>query len=537
MDAIVDFFEAKGVNTVFGIIGSANSYLYDSFSKRPGFRIVNVHHEQAAVMAAIAHYRSSGKHALALVTAGAGATNAVTGIVSAWADSIPVVIITGQEPSNYLKDQRRMYGTQGLDIVHMVSKVTKFAKTVTASSLADDMEIAWKACVSGRPGPVVLDIPFDVQSGKTQAPSGLRQPPTTFKKPLILAGHGVKLSGAGDLFRKVSQKFPFVLSWSSIDLVSHDEELYFGMPGIYGQRAANHIVQRCDLLLVLGSRLAIPQTGYRTDNFAKGAKIVVVDIDPSEDKPFVDEYIHQDCAEFLETFEMEPASQDWINECKELRAKYPIIEPCHYGPMNSYNIVNTMSKYLKPNTVIVTDMGTALLSGHQAIHLGPGHTMFSSYGLGEMGFGLPAAIGAAFACPDRPVLCLNCDGSMMMNLQELQTIKQHNLNVKIVVFNNDGYLMIKHTQKMLFGGKYTAVNADTGITLPDYIELGKAFGYKTFRLVDEWNPEFLDCEGPCICEIMMDPEQDFVPKLRGVLKNGVLTPPDFHELSPQPPDE
>lgn len=541
MDAVVDFFENHGITTIFGIIGSANSYLYDSFSKRSGFRIVNVHHEQAAVMAAIAHYRSSGKIAIALVTAGAGATNSITGIVSAWADSIPVIIITGQESSRYIREyaHRRMYGTQGVDIVHMVSKVTKFAKTSTISSLMDDLTCAYIASTSDRPGPVLIDIPFDVQSGKEQTSVNLKKIPIQkqkFTRPLVLAGHGVKLSkGAKDLFhKKIVHKIPFILSWSSIDLVSHDEDLYFGMPGIYGQRAANHIVQMCDLLIVLGSRLALPQTGYNTENYAKNAKIVVVDIDPTEDKPFVDEHIHEDCARFLETFEIDDASNEWINECKEIRSKFPIIERCHDSPMNSYRIINNMSKHMKQDAIIVTDMGTALLSGHQAIHLGPDNTMFTSYGLGEMGFGLPAAIGAAFACPDKQIVCLNCDGSMMMNLQELQTIKQHNLNVKIVVFNNDGYLMIKHTQKMLFGGKYTAVNSNTGITLPDYIEIGKAFGYKTYRLVDEWNSEFLDCDGPCICEIMMDPEQDFVPKLRGVLKNGVLTPPEFHELSPLP---
>ena len=554
-DLIVDFFvKYGGVDVVFGIIGSANSYLYDSFSKK-GVRIVNVHHEQTAVMAAGSYYRTCGKIAIALVTAGAGATNAVTGIVGAWADSIPVIILSGQESSKYLESykDRRMYGTQGLDFVHMVSKVSKLSKTTTLMSLQDDLEHALWECTHDRPGPVVLDIPFDVQSGKVilrewEIHPNIRTQPSvqsieyvetmlrSSKRPLILAGHGVKLSGAKSVFAdKFASKFPFVLSWSSIDLIGHDSDMYFGMPGIYGRRAANHIVQMCDLLIVLGSRLALPQTGYDTDNYAKNAKIVVVDVDPTENKPFYDYYIQSDCLEFMNRVNVSENADysDWIYECKRVREKYPIIESCHEntrGYTNSYRVINMLSNHIKPNTIIVTDMGTALLSGHQAIRLnGSHHTMFTSYGLGEMGHGLPAAIGAAFAFPDRPVLCLNCDGSMMMNLQELQTIKQHNLNIKIVVFNNDGYLMIKHTQKMLFNGKYTAVNSDTGVVLPDYIKLGCALGYTICNLDD-------DCTGPCMCEVRMDPEQDFLPKLKGVLRNnGVITPPEFHELSPLPP--
>ncbi len=559
-DIIIDFLLKHDIHTVFGIIGSANSHIYDALY-RNGFNVINVHHEQTAVMAAGAYYRTCGCIAIALVTAGAGATNSVTGIVSLWADSIPSIIISGQESSKYVNEyrHRRMYGTQGVNIVHMVSDVTKFSKLTNSETIQDDLEIAYKECLSGRPGPVLIDVPFDVQSQdisirpwrddvmsenvrvKSDDMDLIHSLLKESNRPVLLAGHGIKLSGSKDIFNnKCVNNIPILLTWSSIDLMSHDNELYFGIPGIYGQRAANHILQRCDLLIVIGSRLALPQTGYNTDNYAKNAKIVMVDIDKTENKNFVDYYIHSDCKQFINEFITEGSWSDWIEECKQIKYKYPIIEKCHDDQdklPNSYKIIRVISDHLEKDTVIVTDMGTALLSGHQAIKLGSTHTMFTSYGLGEMGFGLPAAIGAAVSKPDSTVLCLNCDGSMMMNLQELQTIKQHNMNVKIVIFNNDGYLMIKHTQKMLFDGKYSAVNSKTGVILPDYIKIGNAFGYNTFRITswDDFNslfPVFIDNPCASICEILMEPEQDFVPKLKGVVKNGVLTPPNFDEMSP-----
>lgn len=552
-DVIVKFCKKNGIDIVFGIIGSANAHIYKSFILH-GIEIVNVHHEQCAVHAAGSYYRTSGKLAVALVTAGGGITNAITGIVSLWADSIPCIIISGQESSRYVKEysHRRMYGTQGVNVIQMTQGIVKYAKVVTANSVQDDLENMYTN-FSPRFGPMLIDVPFDVQSSDiTMRPwceHGYVRPfiqtdevSDLFiksQRPVILLGHGVKLSGASSIVNKFL-KVPIMLSWSSIDLISHDTPLYFGMPGIYGQRCANYIIQRCDVLLVIGSRLALPQTGYNLDNFAKNAKIVMVDIDDTEFKSCVDIKIKADCRDFMDAFDIPDIDySSWIGECNEIKKECPLIESCHMideGFPNSYRVIDKISEYLSSNHVIVTDMGTALLSGHQAIRLKQGAIMFSSYGLGEMGYGLPAAIGAAFAARDKQIICLNCDGSMMMNLQELQTIIQHKLNVKIVIFNNDGYLMIKHTQKMLFNGQYNSVNAKTGICLPNYINLGKAFGYDTYQIktFDEMYlfEEFVARKGPAICEILMPPEQDFVPKLKGILKNGIIHPPDFDEMSP-----
>jgi len=560
-DVIVSFLLERGITTVFGIIGSANSHIYNSCAES-GITILNTHNEQAAVLAAGAYYRTSGKLAMALITAGGGATNAITGIVSLWADSTPVIIITGQEKAEYVKNHasRRMYGTQGFDIVHMVSKTTKYAKLVDASSVQDELEHAYNTALSGRMGPVLLDFPFDVQSSvitprlwtrdtplvvmpTTEEIERVRQLVENSKRPVILAGHGIKLSKSVELFKSRMKSFniPTLLTWSAIDIIDHNNPLFFGSPGVYGQRSANFIFQKCDLLITLGTRLTIPQTGYDMKEVARNATIVMVDIDESEFKEFVDLPIRADCGGFLEKMSGVKSSCDsWIQECQSIREEFPIVDKNHRDDVfpNSYKMIQEISNYLKPNQIIVTDMGTALLSGHQSIHLGGDMTMFSSYGLGEMGYGLPAAFGAAIGGKGREVLCLNCDGGMMMNIQELQTIVQHKLPVKIVIFNNDGYLMIKHTQKMLFKGNYTAVDENTGIVLPDYMKVAKAFGYEGYK-IKTWNefhfyfPRFMDYEGPAICEVFMPPNQDFIPKVKGVVQmDGSIFAPPIEEMSP-----
>jgi acetolactate synthase-1/2/3 large subunit len=565
-DVIVSFLLEKGITTVFGIIGSANSHIYNSCGEA-GINIINTHNEQAALLAAGAYYRTCGKLAMALVTAGGGATNAITGVVSLWADSTPALIISGQEKREYvdIHAHRRMYGTQGFDIVHMVSKTTKYAKLVEAANIHDELEHAYRTTLGGRKGPVWLDIPFDVQSKHVPVKlwkqiSFDKVKPSSedmgmvidlineSKRPVILAGHGVKLSKSEELFRSrvESLNIPTLVTWSAIDLMDHGNALFFGSPGVYGQRSANFIFQKCDLLITIGTRLTIPQTGYDFNEVARNATIVMVDVDETEFKDFIDLPIKADCGEFLERLTGATSACDsWIQECRRIRNEFPIVEENQVDDVfpNSYKLIDRISDYLKPDQIIVTDMGTALLSGHQSIRLKGGMTMFSSYGLGEMGYGLPAAFGAGIAGNGREVLCLNCDGGMMMNLQELQTIIQHGLRVKIVIFNNDGYLMIKHTQKMLFNGNYNAVDKTTGIVLPDYMKVARAFGYEDFR-IKTWNEfdfyfsRFMNHDGPAICEIFMPPNQEFLPKVKGVLQSdGSIFAPPIEEMSPILPME
>jgi acetolactate synthase-1/2/3 large subunit len=561
-DVIVSFLHDKNINTVFGIIGSANSHIYDSCVKS-GITVINTHNEQAALLAAGGYYRTSGKLAVALVTAGGGVTNSITGVVSLWADSIPAIIISGQEKLEYVKNHtnRRMYGTQGLDIVHMVSKTTKYAKLVESDRIQDELENAYKISLQDRKGPVWLDIPFDIQSKRiiqrewNSINFEMLEPSDkdmknvynlieNAKRPVILGGHGIKLSKCIDLFKSCIEKLniPVLLTWSGIDILDHGHKLFFGSPGIYGQRSSNFIFQKCDLLITIGSRMTIPQTGYDLNEVARNAKIVMVDVDETEFKEFVDFPIKANCESFIKKmFVVEKVfNNDWLNECINIRKEFPIVDNYHVDDIfpNSYKLIDRISDYLKRDQIIVTDMGTALLSGHQSIRLKDNMTMFSSYGLGEMGYGLPGALGAAIAGNGREVLCLNCDGGMMMNIQELQTIIQHNLPIKIVIFNNDGYLMIKHTQKMLFKGNYSAVDKNTGIVLPDYIKVATAFGYENFRIktwseFDFYFPRFMNYKGPSICEIYMPPEQEFIPKVKGVVqKDGSMFAPPLEEMSP-----
>uniref|UniRef100_A0A6C0HWN9 Thiamine pyrophosphate enzyme n=1 Tax=viral metagenome TaxID=1070528 RepID=A0A6C0HWN9_9ZZZZ len=558
-EIISSFLVKKNITTVFGIIGSANSHIYDSF-KNNNITIINVHNEQCAVIAAGAFFKTTGKLAMALVTAGGGATNSVTGVVSLWADSTPCIIISGQESSNYISEHcdKRMYGTQGFDFPHMVSKTTKYAKTIVDSdTIQDELEKAYSIALNGRKGPVLLDIPFDIQSKNIEfrewndykpeiinnGISNIEELITKSTRPIFLVGNGVKLSNSVELFKNIIKdiQIPVLLTWSGIDILHDEHPLYFGRPGLYGQRAANFILQKSDLIIVLGSRLTLPQTGYDFKEFARESKIIMVDVDKTEFKSFAHLCIETDCNEFLKQINLKYNNQHWLDECYNLSKQFPFIEDAHKDDCfpNSYRIIDKMSDYLKPDQIIVTDMGTALLSGHQAIRLKPNNTMFSSYGLGEMGYGLPAALGASISSPEREVLCLNCDGGMMMNIQELQTIIQHKLRIKIVIFNNDGYLMIKHTQKMLFKGSYNSVDSTTGIVLPDYMRVADAFGYAKFQ-IKNWDdfstyfPKFMEFDGPAICEIFMPPLQDFIPKVKGVVNhenNSIFAPP-IEEMSP-----
>ena len=564
-DLIADYLKEKQIELVFGIIGSANSHIFDSINKLGYTKIINTHHEQSAVLAMGAYYRASGKLSAAIVTAGGGSTNAVTGVVSNWADSIPGIIISGQENYNYVSTQEdlRMYGTQGLNITKMVSEVTKKAIAFDDQmNIQDVLEDLDKETISDRPGPVWLDIPMNLQAKMVDKRDwefyskpklkvnvdDIVDAINQSKRPVIIGGNGIRLSGSKDIFRKFIDyaRVPVLLTWSGIDLLDDNNDYYFGRFGLYGQRAANFIVQNADTIIVLGSRLALPQVGYDFSQFARGAKIIVVDIDELEATKYpVDKHIKANCSDVLyslidKTPMLWGYKQEWVAYCQVMKNKYPLVENYHQdnGYINSYKFITKMSDYLKDDHIVVTDMGTALLSGHQNIKLKPNQTMFTSQGLGEMGYGLPAALGAALACPNKPVLCMNCDGGMMMNLQELHTIIENDLPIKIIIFNNDGYLMIKHTQKMLFKGDYVSVNKKTGIGLPDYSKVMPAFGYqyydlKSWDMFDQTMNDFINYEGAACLEVFMDPEQDFIPKVKGVLKEDltILAPP-IEEMSP-----
>lgn len=565
-DLIAKFLKDKEIDTVFGIIGSANAHIFDSITNLGYTNIVYMHHEQAVVMAAGSYYRATGKVTAAIVTAGGGAANAFTGVVTNWADSIPTLIIAGQESSNYITSHSnlRMYGTQGFKSSESVKEITKFSKIVLdKKDILKTFEEGYYVAKNGRPGPVWLEVPFDVQGQKIDKNELIhfvkpKEEKVDYKiseiitllksssRPVILVGNGIKLSGAKNLFREFINKIkiPTLMTWLGIDILADEDPYNFGRPGLYGQRYSNFVIQNSDLIISLGCRMSLPLTGYNINNFAPKAKIVMVNNDLDELKKHKDRYnitINCDVAEFikeLEKIDFECNIKNWYNKCLEYKKNYPVIEPHHLDDQknydNSYVTVDKLSDYIPDNTIIVFEQGTPLASGHQAFKVKPNQIIICSNGLGEMGNGLPSAIGASFTNPKKKVYLLMSDGSMMMNLQELQTLVGYKLPMKIVMFNNDGYLFIKHTQKMLFDSRYVGVNPNTGVHLPNFQKVVEAFGIKYYNSKNLSLKEFIEMEdeGISMFETFMNPEQELSPKVKGIVNGEQILAPPIEEMSP-----
>ncbi|HSI48418.1 MAG TPA: thiamine pyrophosphate-binding protein [Ideonella sp.] len=575
-DQVAILLEELGIRHAFGIIGAGNVHLFESISRHGYTEIVCVHHEQAATMAMQTYYRMHGKLAAALLTTGGGATNGVTGIVSAWADSIPGLVIAGNENSKYMTSDSpllRMWGVQGYDSSGMVEKVTKSSVRVLDPALTLlELEKAAHVALEGRPGPTYVEIPMNIQSTRidasklqrfisptdkpTPVPAGamarIVEALRKAERPLLWLGNGIRLAGAVEELPALLDKLdlPALVSWAGIDMLDSSHPRVAGRAGVYGQRAANFTLQNCDYVLAIGTRLAIPQVGYDLTELARGAQIDVVDIDLEEGRKLasrVREYIRADAGVFVR--ELSEAvtggvgsKAAWNERCTAYQREFPWVGEEHADPagfINSYRFMERLNGFFKPDQVVVTDMGTALLCGHQVLKFGPGQRLMTSTGLGEMGYGLPAAIGASFATDRGEVMCLNCDGGMMMNLQELQTIVHHQLPIKLFIFNNDGYLMIKHTQNALFNkAGYVGTTKSSGISCPDFSKLAAAFDMPAFQIrgweeCDDVLAKVQACEGPVICEVFMHPEQLFTPKLGLVAKpNGDLVSPPLEDLSP-----
>jgi acetolactate synthase-1/2/3 large subunit len=575
-DLLAQTLEELGILHVFGMIGAGNVHLFESISRRGYTEIVCIHHEQAATMAMQTYYRMHGKLAACLLTTGAGASNGVTGVLSAWADSIPGLVIAGNENSKFTKldNPLRMWGVQGYDSVDMVRKITKYSSRVSDPERAM-FEIKKAVFISknNRPGPCWIEIPMDIQANLVDPKKCqdfkmpvdvLNQNPgaadldsvmkalKTSQRPVLLFGHGIRLAKAEDKLNTLldALNVPALISWAGIDMVDSDHPLLFGRAGVYGQRCANFVLQNCDYLLSIGSRLAIPQIGYDLTELARDAVIDVVDIDFSEaikHQSRTRNNIVCDASIFIEKLldkadeSQIPPKSEWLNLCGKYKKDFPWVSAEHddqQGFMNSYRFMERLNKFFKDDQVVVTDMGTALLSGHQVLKFKHGQRLMTSTGLGEMGFGLPAAIGASFASERGEIMCLNCDGGMMLNLQELQTIVHHELPIKIFIFNNDGYLMIKHTQKALFKAKPVGTNKISGVSCPDFSKIGVAFGIPTFQIrswheCDDTLKQVQLAKGPVICEVFMHPDQLFSPKLSLVAKSdGTLVSPPLEDLSP-----
>lgn len=577
---IAQALEELGIEHLFGMIGAGNVHLFDAITQRGYTEIICVHHEQAACMAMQTYFRTHRKLSGALLTTGAGSTNGITGVVSAWADSIPGIVIAGNENSRFdtIENPLRMWGVQGYDSVDMVRKITKYAHRVTAPEQAV-YEIKKAACIAldKRPGPCWIEVPMDYQSSRVD-PTTCAQfaPPATehvgisdvaeqvdrvvdallgAERPLLWLGHGIRLAGAERQIVPLLELLgvPALVSWAGVDMVDSAHPLVFGRAGVYGQRAANFILQNCDYLLTIGTRLAIPQIGYELTELARGARIDVVDIDSTEafkHKARVQEMIICDAAVFMRALTERltqcviPRKADWLARCDAYQNQFPWVGPEHddrEGFMNSYRFMERLNGFFKKDQVVVTDMGTALLCGHQVLQIRDGQRLMTSTGLGEMGYGLPAAIGVSIALDRGEVMCLNCDGGMMLNLQELQTVAHHKLPIKLIIFNNDGYLMIKHTQNALFKTGYVGTDRASGISCPDFAKIALAFDIPAFQIrnweeCDDTLTKVQAATGPVICEVFMHPEQLFSPKLSLIARpDGALVSPPLEDMSPLVP--
>jgi acetolactate synthase-1/2/3 large subunit len=572
---VAEQLEEMGIRHVFGIIGAGNVHLFEAITRHGYSEIICVHHEQAACMAVQTYYRTNGRLAAALLTTGAGSTNGVTGVVSAWADSIPCLVIAGNEHSRftYPENPLRMWGVQGYDSCQMVSRVAKYTERVTQPEhTLRALQQAVHVALSDRPGPVWVEIPMDIQSsrieraalvhfarpeGKPAAPDLAAQIDSVLsalhraERPVLWLGNGIRLSGAVDRLLPLLDRLnvPVLLSWAGIDMVDSHHPLVMGRAGVYGQRAANFILQNSDYVLAIGTRMAIPMIGYDINELARMARIDVVDVDAAEANKLgarVTEKIVSDAGAFIDGLMVQqqqalPRRQAWLERCHAYLDQFPWVGEEHAdmgGFINSYRFMERLNSFLKPDQVVVTDMGTALLCGHQVLKIKPGQRLMTSTGLGEMGYGLPAALGVSFANDRGEVMCLNCDGGIMMNLQEIQTMVHHRLPIKLFIFNNDGYLMIKHTQNSLFKSSYVGTDRASGISCPDFSKLAAAFDIPAYQIrawdeVDHTLEQVQAATGPVICEVFMHPEQLFSPKLSVVARpDGSLVSPPLEDLSP-----
>ncbi|MGV8083277.1 MAG: thiamine pyrophosphate-binding protein [Coriobacteriia bacterium] len=570
-----------GVGHVFLVTGGGAMHLNDSLGACDGLSLICNHHEQACAIGAEGYARVSGGMAVVCVTTGPGGTNAMTGVLGQWHDSVPVLYVSGQVRYDTTVASTslplRQLGDQEADIVSMVSPITKYAVMVSDPlTIRYHFERAVHLAISGRPGPVWLDIPLNVQAAVVDEAALMGYDPIEdlavcsfdeaavqhqvaetirrlqrAERPVILAGSGIRTSGSLGLFLKLAERLhvPVATAWNAHDVLWEEHPLYAGRPGTVGDRAGNFAVQNSDFLLVLGCRLNVRQVSYEFPAFAHHAFRVMVDVDQAElVKPTlsIDLPIHSELRFFLEAMEDQiravewPDRSEWATWCAEWRRRYPVVRPefrAKDEPVNPYVFVDELSDAVNNDDIVVCANGAACVIGFQALRLKRGMRLIGNSGTASMGYDVPAAIGAAVAA-GRRVICLAGDGSIQMNIQELQTIVHHQLPVKIFVFNNEGYLSIRQTQDNLFGGHYVGESARSGVSFPDMVRVASAYGIEARRVAShegltEAIRATLISPGPAVLDVVMDPSQNFEPKLMAQkLPDGRLVSKPLEDMYP-----
>ncbi|MFN2546873.1 MAG: thiamine pyrophosphate-binding protein [Myxococcales bacterium] len=583
-DYIAQTLVEHGIRHVFLVTGGGAMHLNDAFGRCKGMSYVACHHEQACAIAAEGYSRVSGRIAAVNVTTGPGGTNAITGVWGAYVDSVPMVVASGQVKFETVLRSTdlplRQLGDQEIDISRMVSTCTKYAVMVTdPKAIRYELERALFLAGSGRPGPVWLDIPMNVQGalvdpaalkGYDQAQDApLETPPDPAEKarevldrlrraerPVILVGQGIRAAKAHERFLRFAARtgIPIAVSFNALDVVWDDHPLFVGRQGTIGDRAGNFAVQNSDLLLVLGARLHIRQVSYNWQSFARAAFRIMVDVDAAEMKKptlAIDMPVHADLRAFLDRALERPypgpseQQRKWLSWCMERRKKYPVVLPEYWkrtDSVNPYCFMDALFAALPPESTVVSGDGTASVVSFQAAALKRGSRLFHNSGSAPMGFDLPAAVGAAIAS-GKPVICLAGDGSIQLNLQELQTIVTHELPVKIFVLNNRGYHSIRQTQQNYFPDNVVGCGTESGLGFPDMEKLAAAYGYPYARATNHSDmrgaiDKTLASEGRAICEVMLDLEQVFAPKLSSRrLDDGRMISSPLEDLAPFLPRE
>lgn len=549
---VAKFLKAIGANKVFQVQGGAISFMVDAIALEEGMEVICFQHEQAAAMAADALWRTNGQLGVSMATSGPGASNLVTGIACGYYDSIPSLHIAGQvnyeEQKLYRGAAVRQAGFQQMDIVSMVKPICKYAVNVTTH---EEMRQELKRCVeeaySGRMGPVLIDIPMNLQNAhmddstmllpdaakwaavdtgiKAEAAGKLvQQFLGSAQRPLIVFGAGVGLAGQHQELERWlgSNKIPFVATWAALNYFNHEAPNYIGHFGVYGNRGGNAAIQNADRILVLGSRLDNRQRSGNPANFAPNAKILCVDIDTAElEKLDPANYLglHFDLrnlSKMLRGVEKPKFDHEWSKYCQSLKAKYFNKDTSSFseqnGSMSPYLVVEKLQQAAEPTAVITTDAGANHCWVYQSFYRNQDQLLMTSSGHYAMGYALPASIGAALVEPERQHICCNGDGGIQMNLQELQTAKQYDLDIKVVVFNNHRLGMICQFQDTYMDGRHAAT--ENGPGQPDFAKIAAAFDfdYRKVTRLDQITPELL-APGRRIIEIMIHPGTQIEPKL------------------------
>jgi len=558
---ILKFLISKNVKNVFLITGGAISFVVDAFSRNKKIKYTCVAHEQAAAMMADAYSRVGKGFGATMVTSGPGAQNLITGIACSWFDSVPVIHISGQVNSfelsstNRTTKKVRQVGFQETDIVSIVKPITKFAYQLkNPDEIKYVLEKAFYLSNQGRPGPVLIDIPMDFQRAKINLKKiksfkipkkksnhqivnniyKIKALLNKYKRPVLILGGGVRMSKSIILLEKFLKKIdlPIVTTWSGLDTMDYKDKNYIGCLGVYGSRAANFAVQNSDLILNFGSRLDTRITGGKPETFARSAKVVSIDIDMHElnKKRGLDIYlkINEDLNVFLSTFNSKlkgfkfSASKDWKDLCKQWKLRYPNVQNSYYNQkdyVNPYCFIDRLSNKLNKKDIVLTDDGGHLTWTIQAFKVKKGQRVFSAFGNSPMGYAFPAALGASLANKKKRIICIDGDGSIQINIQELQTMVANNLPIKLFIINNDGYGIIKQFQELYLNKRYEASISSKGVTNPNFKKISNAYGInyseiKSNNQIDNVLNKILNSKKPEFVNVIIDPNQKIIPKLQ-----------------------